>query len=220
MEPTKQFLEKVFSTKRMERYFALYPNDEAKAIRHYECNLMLAESLYVSLSVLEVTLRNALCRELETMTGREDWYAIFPTTPGLRSLNRYITDASQHITARHEQTTPSKIVAELTLGFWVSLLNTEYERTLWQALRRAFPYMPRNERKRKNVSAPLNTFRRFRNRIFHNESICWNLERVEEIHAEILTVIGWMNCNLPEWVAAQERFEDVCKEIRRRMDWE
>ena len=74
----------------MERYFALYPNDEARAIKHYECNLMLAESLYISLSVLEVTLRNALCRELETMTGREDWYAIFPTTPGLRSLNRYV----------------------------------------------------------------------------------------------------------------------------------
>ena len=54
MELTKQFLEKVFSTKRMERYFALYPDDEAQAIRHYECNLMLAESLYVSLSVLEV----------------------------------------------------------------------------------------------------------------------------------------------------------------------
>jgi len=98
-----RFIQKVFSTKRMERYFALYPDDEARAIRHYECNLMLAESLYVSLSVLEVTLRNALCRELETMTGRE--------------------------------------------------------------------------RQRRNVSAPLNTFRRFRNRIFHNESICWNLSR-------------------------------------------
>ena len=55
----------------MERYFALYPDDEAQAIRHYECNLMLAESLYVSLSVLEVTLRNALCRELETMTSND-----------------------------------------------------------------------------------------------------------------------------------------------------
>ena len=33
-------------------------NDVVKAIRHYECNLMLAESLYVSLSVLEVALRN------------------------------------------------------------------------------------------------------------------------------------------------------------------
>ena len=220
MELTKQFLEKVFSTKRMERYFALYPDDEARAIRHYECNLMLAESLYVSLSVLEVTLRNALCRELETMTGREDWYAIFPTTPGLRSLNRYITEAAQHIMARHEQITPSKIVAELTLGFWVSLLNTEYERTLWQALRRAFPYMPRRERQRRNVSAPLNTFRRFRNRIFHNESICWNLSRVEEIHGDMLKVIGWMNRDLPEWVEAQERFTTVCAEIRRRMEWE
>jgi len=99
-----RFIQKVFSTKRMERYFALYPDDEARAIRHYECNLMLAESLYVSLSVLEVTLRNALCRELETMTGRE--------------------------------------------------------------------------RQRRNVSAPLNTFRRFRNRIFHNESICWNLSTI------------------------------------------
>ena len=72
MGSNKQFFEKVFSTKRMERYFALYPDDEAKAIAHYECNLMLSESLYTSLSVMEVTLRNALCRELETMTGREE----------------------------------------------------------------------------------------------------------------------------------------------------
>lgn len=220
MEGSKHFFEKVFSTKRMERYFALYPDDEAKAITHYECNLMLSESLYTSLSVLEVTLRNALCRELETMTGREDWYVIFPTTPGLRSLNHYITEANQHITARHEQITPSKIVAELTLGFWVSLLNSEYERTLWQALRRAFPYMPRQERQRRNVSTPLNLFRRFRNRVFHNESICWNLDRVEEIHEEMLKVIGWMNRDLPKWVKEQERFDEVCLEIRKRMEWE
>lgn len=110
-------------------------------------------------------------------------------------------------------------MAELTLGFWVSLLNSEYERTLWQALRRAFPYMPRQERKRRNVSAPLNLFRRFRNRIFHNESICWNLNRVEEIHAEILKVIGWMNSDLPEWVREQEHFSHVCREIRNQMEW-
>ena len=37
--------------------FRALPNDEERAIHHYECNLMLAESLYVSLSVLEVTSR-------------------------------------------------------------------------------------------------------------------------------------------------------------------
>lgn len=59
-----------------------------------------------------------------------------------------------------------------------SLLNNEYERVLWKDLRRAFPFMPKERRQRKNVSAPLNRFRAFRNRVFHNESICWNLNRV------------------------------------------
>ena len=83
-------------------------------------------------------IQQTLCRELETMTGREDWYAVFPTTPGLTRLNYYITQASKQISGRHESITPSKIVAELTLGFWVSLLNSEYERLLiWTVWRKS-----------------------------------------------------------------------------------
>ena len=78
----------------MERYDRLY-NDEKRAIAHYQCNIELAESFYPCLSILEVALRNALSRELETMTGREDWYAVFPTTPGLSNLNRYIISVQQ-----------------------------------------------------------------------------------------------------------------------------
>ncbi|MDM8233437.1 hypothetical protein QUW56_08640 [Phocaeicola barnesiae] len=141
----KSFFEKVFSTKRMERYFNLYPNDEACAILHYQCNLELAEAFYTSLSVFEVTLRNALSRELQTMTGRDDWYVVFANTLGLSRLNRYVTQASKQITGRHESITSSRVIAELTLGFWVSLLNSEYERLLWKDLRRAFPFMPKKE---------------------------------------------------------------------------
>ena len=219
MKYDKFFFEKVFSTKRMERYFALYPDDEARAIRHYQCNLQLSEAFYVSLSVFEVTLRNALCRELETMTGREDWYAVFPTTPGLVGLNRYITQAIKQIAGRHESITSSKIVAELTLGFWVSLLNSEYERLLWKDLRRAFPFMPKQERQRKNVSAPLNRFRSFRNRVFHHESICWNLQHVEKLHSEMVRVMGWMNREVPDWLQQVDRFETVCRQIRTTMGW-
>lgn len=219
MEYDKSFFEKVFSNKRMERYFRLYPDDESRAILHYKSNLELAEAFYTSLSVFEVTLRNALCRELETMTGREDWYATFPTTPGLSRLNHYITQASQQIIGRHEVITPSKIVAELTFGFWVSLLNSEYERLLWKNLRRAFPFMPKKERKRKNISSPLNTFRSFRNRVFHNESVCWNLNRVEEIHRDMVTVLGWMNKDIPEWLEQIDRFHAVCGNIRKTMGW-
>ena len=197
----------------------MYPDNEDKAIKHYQSNLQLTEAFYTSLSVLEVALRNALSRELETMTGREDWYAVFPNTPGLTNLNRYVTQATKQIAGRHEQITPSKIVAELTLGFWVSLLNTEYERLLWKDLRRAFPYLPKKERQRKKVSAPLNRFRAFRNRVFHNESICWNIRRVQEIHNELILLLEWINKDLPKWLKDIDRFDDVQMKIKEKMGW-
>lgn len=80
--------------------------------------------------------------------------------------------------------------------------------------------MPKRNRKRKNVSAPLNAFRTFRNRVFHNESICWNLCRVEEIHREMITVMGWMNKDVPGWLQKTDRFDAVCGQIRETMQWE
>ena len=219
MKHNKLFFEKVFSEKRMERYFILYPNDESRAVKHYQSNIKLTEAFYTSLSVLEVALRNALSRELKTMTGRDDWYAIFANTPGLTNLNKYITQATKQIAGRHEQITTSKIIAELTLGFWVSLLNAEYERLLWKDLRRAFPYIPKKDRKRKNVSAPLNRFRAFRNRVFHNESICWNMKKVQEIHDELLLVLEWINKDLPEWLTEIDMFENVQEQIKIEMGW-
>ena len=219
MKHNKLFFEKVFSEKRMERYFILYPNDESRAVKHYQSNIKLTEAFYTSLSVLEVALRNALSRELKTMTGRDEWYVIFANTPGLTKLNKYITQATKQIVGRHEQITSSKIIAELTLGFWVSLLNAEYERLLWKDLRRAFPYIPKKDRKRKNVSAPLNRFRAFRNRVFHNESICWNMKKVQEIHDELLLVLEWINKDLPEWLKEIDRFENVQEQIKIEMGW-
>ena len=116
MEYNKEFYEKVFSNKRMERYFRLY-KDEKKAMTHYYCNIELAESFYSTLSVLEVSLRNAISRELERMSGREDWYELFYSIEELSSLNYYIEQAKKHISNRSEEIIPSKIIAELTLGF-------------------------------------------------------------------------------------------------------
>ena len=216
MKYNKDFYEKVFSSKRMERYFKLH-SDENKALTHYCCNIELAESFYPSLSVFEVALRNALSRELKNMTGRDDWYEIFISTKDLEGLYSYVSQAKKQISNRSEIITPSKVIAELTLGFWVSLLNSEYERILWKSLRKAFPYMPKNERKRKNISAPLNNIRRFRNRIFHNESICWNIDRVTSIHTSLIVVMGWMNNDLPEWIKSIDRFEVVRKNVLRNL---
>lgn len=213
----KKFFEKVFSEARMKKYFALYPNDEAKAIRHYECNILLSESFYPCLSVVEVSVRNALSRELVAFAGRADWYTIFATTPGLNDLNKYISQAIKSIVSRNETVNPSKITAELTMGFWTSLLNRNYERILWKDLRRAFPNIPKQQRQRKKVAGFLNRIRHLRNRIDHNEPICWNLDKVTEMHSDIFLVMGWINKDIPAWTSKLDSFTNVIDTIRREL---
>lgn len=213
----KEFFEKVFSEARMRKYFSLYPDDEAKAIGHYECNILLSESFYPCLSVVEVAVRNALSMELVAFAGRTDWYTVFSTTPGLNDLNKYISQAIKSIVARNEMVNSSKITAELTMGFWTSLLNRNYERILWKDLRRAFPFMPKKQRQRKNIASYLNRIRHLRNRIDHSEPICWNLDKVDELHSDIILVMGWINKDIPEWTAKIDRFYNVISTIRQQL---
>ena len=198
----------------MRPYFNRYPGNEKMAIRHYEQNIRLAESLLPSISVFEVTLRNAIIRELERMTGSKEWYLYFQTHPVLKPLYRYILIANNHITNRGETVTPDKINGELTMGFWVSLFNAEYEMVLWKYLRNAFPNLPKALRQRKTVSGPLNIIRSLRNRAFHHEAISWNLTTLSNLHERIIEAIGWMNQNLPAWLPRVDHFGIVVLSVK------
>ena len=215
----RELLESAFSAQRMSKYISLYPDHEEYAVLHYKENLKLAESLYISLSVFEVALRNAISRQMERMTGRKDWYAVFPSTPALKSLNPDITQAVKHIANRGEHVEPDKIIAELTFGFWVTMLNSEYELILWKHLRLAFPYMPKQKRQRKNVSAPCNALRKLRNRVFHHEPICWDIHYFTLLHDTLVEVLGYINRDLPAWLETIDHFNDVKAEICREMNW-
>jgi hypothetical protein len=212
----RKSFEKTFSEKRMEKYFSRYAEPE-RAILHYQCNIELSEAFYPGITTLEVAFRNAVGRELAALFGREDWYVQFASVPGLTGLNKYITQANKQIAGRKEYTSPSKITAELTLGFWVSLFNVEYERILWKSLRKVFPNMPKTDRQRKKVAPPLNRFRTFRNRIFHHEPVSWNLEKLRQIHAEMLSVMEWIDRDIPAWLATFDRFDSVFRNVEQRL---
>ena len=214
MKQEIDILSGAFSSQRLEKYINLYNGDVMKVAAHYKANIALSESLYTSLSVFEVTLRNALSKELERMMGRKDWYSVFPSNPALKSLTSEVTVAIRHISHRGEMVSPDKIIAELTFGFWVTLLNSEYELSLWKSLRLAFPHMPKKDRKRKNVSSPCNALRKLRNRVFHHESICWDLDYITDIHNRLVMVLGWINTDMPSWLDEVDHFCKVVDEIR------
>lgn len=213
----KSYYEKVFSNQRMAKYFEMHSDNEETAILHYKINIELSEAFYTILSIYEVALRNSLNRELITYFGTTEWYLNIANQIGLNNLKGMINTAQKHIAKRNEIVTGDKMVAELTLGFWVRLLNAEYERILWKPIRRAFPYLEKSKKQRNKVSSPLNKIRDFRNRVFHHEPISWNLNSLEETNARILMVMGWLNRDLPELALEINRVPHVLIDARSKL---
>lgn len=72
-------------------------------------------------------------------------------------------------------------------------------------------------RQRKVIAAYLNRFRHLRNRIDHNEPICWNVKRAEELHEDLLQVMAWINKGIPLWESRLDDFDKVCSDIKKKL---
>ncbi len=209
----KSFYQKVFSAGRIQKYLD-YHNQDNQALLHYNSNIKLSQSFYPLLPIFEVALRNSMNRELISLYGTEDWYLRISSAIGLKDLNKKILLAQKLISKRNEVVSADKVVAELTFGFWTESLNAEYEQILWKDLKRAFPYLEKQRRQRKKVSAPINHIRLFRNRVYHNEPILWNTQYLFAIHSTIIETMSWLNKGLPEFVKEFDNFENVFNETK------
>ena len=158
-----------------------------------------------------LALRNALHRELTRLYGAA-WYDNLAAGLDRGALER-IADAKRKIAPGGGTVTPSKMVARLSFGFWVSLLGSggrldaagrraNYEMTLWRpALRRAFPY--RTPLTRIQAYQPLNALRKLRNRIAHHEPIF--ARPLLEDHERIVEVTGWISPGARTWIDRHSR---------------
>ena len=213
------FLEKYFSTDRLNRYFTQYPDNEAKAIYLYEANIILSEALYTPLSLLEVSLRNKISIELQHKFGRPDWYAEWYKHPVMCHAWNEINTSIRHLHEDRKLIVPDKIIASLMFGFWTSLFNDRYERELWGHLRFVFPFMPKAIRQRKNISGPLNDIRRaLRNRIYHNEPVVFNLKSLHTHYTNILQLLDWMGADLLAYNKIRDRFTNTLTNVTTQLD--
>lgn len=203
-------MERLFSAERLKRFYAAAYQDEAEAAELYAANIRLSESLYPSLAVAEVVLRNAVHRQLKYLYQTEDWYLLIgDESDGLPEFQPRIDKATEYIVKRREQVSADKIVAELTFGFWVSLFNSSYEDVLWKQLRLTFAHLPKADRQRSTVSVVLNAVRTLRNRVYHNEPICWQLDVLVREYKQIRQLIGWIDPQLLAWLDPLDRFPAV-----------
>ena len=134
-----------------ETRLASYGQDDAKEViilSRYLFNSALSQALYPSLQSIEICLRNTIDHAVSEKYGT-DWLFASSLFLDQRECRR-ISNAKKSLMNAGLPETKGHLVAELSFGFWTSLLDRRYERSLWQScIKTAFPNMPKSERTRK-----------------------------------------------------------------------
>ena len=207
---TEQQLKYYLSSPRFNVYLAKTNNDFDKAYRLYKVNIKLSEAFYPILSVLEVSLRNAVNETLKVHFNDPYW---FKNSLPVEFLP-FVSDATQKLTAQRKSITADRIIAELNFGFWNRLFNRHYTGLLWKPLRLIFQNTPKHLRQRDTIADALYHIRTLRNRIYHYEPIFGNLQDIEKQYNEMLTFLTCFDNDLPKLLTDIDRFNDILKKAK------
>ncbi|AOS61847.1 hypothetical protein [Actinoalloteichus hymeniacidonis] len=195
------------SIPRFTPYLEAAGSDHEAAVRLYWWNVRVSEAFYTPLHCLELALRNALNSRLRERFARSDWWvAVQLTAQGSRNLE----EAHRKVRGRAgKDHSADDIVAQLTFGFWVSLVSrgAAYDRTLWvPALHKAFPhYRGGRAQLHDNLTAML----LLRNRIMHHEPV--HHRDLAADHTKILRLLGYISPMMVEMLAEVDRVEDTLR---------
>ncbi|MFE0021476.1 hypothetical protein [Amycolatopsis sp. NPDC059021] len=196
---------KALSEARFASYLVECGGDYAAAGRLYLWNIHASMAFYPLLHFAEITLRNALHQRLFARFGRADWWAVAPLNEHGRRLVR---QAQEKVTTPRSPQDSDATVAELTLGFWVSLMSRAYDRALWvPALHRAFPNY---QGRRSTLYADLQQVLRLRNRVMHYEPI--HRRDLIDDHTTIYRLFDCMSCDLPDVVRSVDQVPEVLRQ--------
>jgi len=188
-----------------------YRQDQAEprvALARYLWNMALCESLYSPLQMVEIALRNALQRSLESHFRSPHWYDVpacwHILTPPQQSQ---VDEAKQTLARQNKPQSPGRMVAELSFGFWTAFFNKRaaQNRDSIQVTARVFHSAPKSQRDFRSLNLRLTLLRELRNRVFHHERLIhWT--DLDTRHAAMLETIGWISAELQELAIVLDRF--------------
>jgi hypothetical protein len=197
---------------------------DAMVLARYAWNHAISDAMNLPLHIFEVTLRNTIDRVGRSIAGPITSHGGVPSwldaQPSLLAPAHVAstTEARENLRKRGAPRTPGRLVAEMSLGFWVLLFGSYYDQgagrhgrlgfQLWTAtnLRSAFPNLG-SGRDREKIRKEFDAIRLYRNRIAHHEPI-FDLKPLAR-YAEIARAIRWMSADAAEYVNALETVRAV-----------
>ncbi len=202
-------LEQLLSPARIGPYLIAVPtNDWSDAVALYDWNTRASAAFFEDLHYLEVGLRNAMDLTLVDYAAKlntdDPWFATpkIALSPGSRGVIAKARDRATQGGAIPEL--HGKVIAELTFGFWWSLLSDGYNRSLWApCLKDAFDGQVRRQR----LHSVLNDMRVLRNRIAHHEPL--HARDLATDHQVLLDVAGRVAAPLRSHIESLTRVPEV-----------
>lgn len=222
---------KYYSPSRVLKYYKATGKNKQKTIILYYGNMRIAQAFHPLLGIMEVILRNRLHCELSKYFNDNKWIINqkngFMISPLLTYTNkqskkqrtndyilREVTSAEKKLTDKGANVTPGRIIAEQTLGFWNSFFEPIHYKILQGIPAKIFTKLPTGYG-RKEINASIIKIREFRNRINHNEPICFNSNNmnfsyVRDMHKTIIDFLSWID---PDIIISIYEIDKVIKTI-------
>jgi hypothetical protein len=167
----------------------------ALSIDLYHWNIVLSQSAYLPLHILEITLRNHVDQCIRREKGGQwllqnvDWLLDYDRS----SIKQAITK----LQGRLDSVSHSDVVPSLSLGFWVGLFDARYD-NIWRTnIFRAFPNLPKG-RDRQDIQKKCKNINYFRNRIAHYEPIFKRTLRLD--YENMTTMLDWICPTTRNWL--------------------
>jgi hypothetical protein len=236
-----QKFEDLFSPARVSRYMLTASNNKRKAQKLYCANLKVAAAFHPLLGLTEIIIRNRINAVLSNHFNDSDWIVNqvsgFMADSSLMRTNRMtgrpepdhylkkeVNKAISRFRASNTPITSGKIIAEQTFGFWTELFEPKYYRLIAGRPIQAFTRLPVGYNRRLILNE-LTTIRQFRNRINHNEPICFdqnnNLDFTAalEVYNSIRNMLTWIDGDLITLVNKLDQVPTTVKKAENILSW-
>lgn len=162
----KRFIE-IISPERANAYKLSRDEDDLAILTRYVNNIKISEAFYPLLDFFEVSLRNRINNVLVEDYG-DDW--LLDNDFFDDETQNAVQEAVDRLAKKRKNPANYRLVAELNFGFWSNLFNNKYH-VIWQQEKRMKRIFVNGKHDIKEVNKELEILRKFRNRVFHFETI-------------------------------------------------
>jgi hypothetical protein len=203
------------SRERLSKYMTRTAGSTERALSLYVWNQEAGAALTVTLSQLEVCLRNQVARALSNAYG-----PLWPQVAKLRHNHEAVRLELEKAESRINKPVPSTddIIAATDFNLWRELCKPAYAGVFWaKRIPLAFPHVTAPGKEREILTIihrKVDLLLKLRNRIAHHEPIIGsNWEKIGAKlavrHADAIELLQWMNSDFATWVLSRDTFETV-----------